>query len=481
MKKPNLQHDCFSKAHHSTGKTPGGVRRFRLLTLWILTVAVPAPPLYAQAQKLTLDRAITIAIQNNPYLEASRLEVDRSDAVVREAWGTAMPRIDLTANYTHALKKPVFFLPDFLNPGSGNIIPIEIGATHSVDMIFYGEQILFDAAVFIGVGAAKTYSQASREGFRASQLDVVTNTRNAFYGVLVAKEVVALMRENIQYSQENLDNVRILYDQGLVSEYDRLRAEVTVENIRPELINAENAFLVAINNLKNAIGISYDTEIQVEGKLDYQPVPDSLIATAQKAVLESNASLAALRLQAEVNDAIASVQRTYYLPTVSAFGNYVYQAQKNAFTLSTNDFITSSVIGLTFRLNIFEGFQTNARVEQAELEYRKTQEQVQSLELGLQTATEKAILELNKARQRIESQGRTVEQAERGHKIATTRYNSGQGTQLEVNDAQLALATAKVNRIEAVFQYTIATNELERLLGRLPHFVVELEEQHKSN
>jgi outer membrane protein TolC len=461
-------------------KIPAGKRKTTLYLLWTLFVAIPGPSLYAQVESLTLERAITIAIENNPSLEGSRLEVDRADARVREAWGTALPKIDLTANYTRALKKPVFFLPDFLNPGSGEIIPIEIGATHSVDMIFSGEQVLFDAAVFIGVGAAKTYSRAAREGFRASQLDVVTNTRNAFYGVLVAKEAVALMQENIQYSQENLENVRILFDQGLVSEYDRLRAEVTVENIRPELINAENAYLVAVNNLKNAIGIPYDTEIEVEGNLEYSPIPDSLLAKVQENVLRSNASLSALKLQAEVNDAITSAQRSFYLPRLSAFGNYTYQAQKNAFTLSTNDFITSAVVGLNLRFNIFEGFQTNSRVEQAELEYRKTKEQVTSLELALQTAAETAILEMNKARQRIESQGRTVDQAERGFKIATTRYNSGQGTQLEVNDAQLALATAKVNRIEAIFEYTVAVNELERLLGRLPQYVIDLEEKQKK-
>ena len=459
---------------------PGGIPRARRFLLWILTLAMPAASLFGQAEKLTLERAISIAIESNPNLEASRLEVDRSDARVREAWGTALPRIDLTANYTRALKKPVFFLPDFTNPGSNEIIPIEIGATHSVDMIFSAEQVLFDAAIFIGVGAAKTYSRAAREGFRASQLDVVTNTKNAFYGVLVAKEVVVLMQENIQYSEENLKNVRILFDQGLVSEYDRLRAEVTVENIRPELINAENAYLVAVNNLKNAIGIPYNTDIDVDGRLEYDPVPDSLITEAQDAVLRSNASLSALKLQAEVNDAITSAQRSYYLPRLSAFGNYTYQGQKNAFTLSTNDFITSAVIGLNLKLNIFEGFQTNSRVEQAELEYRQTREQITSLELALHTATETAILEMNKARQRIESQGRTVEQAEKGHKIATARYNSGQGTQLEVNDAQLALATAKVNRIEAIFEYRIAVNELERLLGRLPQFVIALEQEGES-
>jgi outer membrane protein TolC len=74
-----------------------------------------------------------------------------------------------------------------------------------------------------------------------------------------------------------------------------------------------------------------------------------------------------------------------------------------------------------------------------------------------------------------------VDQAERGFKIATTRYNIVQGTQLEVNDAQLALATAKVNRIEAIFEHTVAVNELERLLGRLPQFVVDIEEKRESN
>ncbi|MGB6123016.1 MAG: TolC family protein, partial [Bacteroidota bacterium] len=83
---------------------------------------MPAASLFGQAEKLTLERAISIAIESNPSLEASRLEVNRSDAVVREAWSTALPHIDLSANYTRALKKPVFFLPDFMNPGSDEII-----------------------------------------------------------------------------------------------------------------------------------------------------------------------------------------------------------------------------------------------------------------------------------------------------------------------------------------------------------------------
>jgi len=420
--------------------------------------------------QLTLEQAVTTALENNHDLEAARLEVERADARVQEAWGTALPKLDFNASYSYALKKPVFFLPDFLNPGSGVVTPIEIGATHAVDAGFLAEQVLFDAAVFIGVGAAKTYAQGAREIFRATEMDVITEARKAFYAVLVSAEVYALAEENLAFSQQNYATVKALASQGLVAEYDLLRAEVTVENLRPEVINAENSYRQALNNLKQRLGIPYDRPVKVAGTLEYRPVPDSILSMAQHRVLEDNASLSALRYQGEVNDAITSAQRSYYLPTLSAFGNYQWVTQNNRFAISTSDFITSSTVGLSLRFNIFNGLQTGARVEQAELEFRKTQEQIAGLELSLQSATEATVLELERSRQRIESQGRTVEQAERGFRIATARYTSGSGTQLEVNDAQLALARAKVNRIEAVYSYIIAKTELDRLLASYPQF-----------
>jgi outer membrane protein TolC len=61
-----------------------------------------------------------------------------------------------------------------------------------------------------------------------------------------------------------------------------------------------------------------------------------------------------------------------------------------------------------------------------------------------------------------------VEQAERGYRIATTRYTSGAGTLLEVNDANLAWINAKVNKIQAFYDYVVASADLDQLLGRVP-------------
>jgi outer membrane protein TolC len=181
-----------------------------------------------------------------------------------------------------------------------------------------------------------------------------------------------------------------------------------------------------------------------------------------------NRLLSALRRQTEINDAIIGAERSAYMPTVAAFGTYQWTLQTNLPKFALNDFISASTVGLTVSMNIFNGLQTNARVDQAKLEYRKSQEQVTSMELATQTGTESTVGRLRRAMQRIQVQQRTVEQAERGYRIATTRYTSGAGTLLEVNDANLAWINAKVNKIQAFYDYVVASADLDQLLGRVP-------------
>jgi outer membrane protein TolC len=448
-------------------RTPVGATILLRCTAAFLAVALWSTSAPAQ-QVITLDDAVRLAVASNHDLAAAKLEVERADARVKEAWGSALPHIEFGGLYTHALKKPVFFLPDFDDPGSGVVTPIEIGSDHAFDFGLNGSQILFNATVFIGVGAARTYSLGAREIFRAKEAETVTNARKAFYAVLVAREVKELVQQTLTNSEENFRTATVLFEQGLVSEFDKLRAEVAVENIRPELFDAEKAERLALNNLKTVIGVPYDRALEASGALEYQPVDSALIINAQSLVLSSNPTLAGARYQSEVTDAIASAEESNYLPTLSAFGTYSAVAQSNQLNLARLGFIPSATIGLSLSLNIFNGLQTAARVEQANLEYRKSQEQLAGVELHLQSGTEAILLQLRTAEQRVLSGGRTVGQAEKGYRIANTRYTSGSGTLLETNDALLALARAKVNRIQAVYDYLAAAADLDGILGRVP-------------
>ncbi len=447
-----------------------------VFTVTVLSLVLLARVVMAQAPerlKVTLQDAVRIGLQNNNELAAARYEVQKADAKVNEAIGNALPTVDLSGRYARALKKPVFFLPDFQNPGSGRIVPIEVGSTHSFDFSLTASQILFNSAVFTGIGTAEIYSRAAREVYKAKEIQTIANIRKAFYGVLMASEVHKMMEENLSNAKENLHNVEVLGKQGLVSEYDEVRASVAVGNLRPLVIQAENNYKSALNALKIVMGLPVDTELEIDGSLEFHPIDDELLEQASDLVMETNYNLRALRLQRDVNDEMIAIERSDYLPTIAAFGNYQYQAAKNDLNLTSSDFVASSLVGVTLSMNLFKGLQTNARIEEAELELRKTNEVIAGTEKGLKTSAKTIVMRIKEARVRIEAQQKTVEQAERGYRIATVRFKSGSGTQLEVNDAQLALTQAKVNRIQAMYDYLVAAAELDEITGRIPDFARE--------
>jgi len=414
--------------------------------------------------RLTVEKAIQLAMRQNTDLQTARLDVEKADARVMEAWGYTLPSVDVSGQYIRTLKTPVFYISDT----SGRLTPLRIGANHSANASLQVRQLLFNGTVFAGVGAASTYSNVAREMFRSKQLETVVKVKKAFYGAMLASEVRSMMQSNLANQEDNLKNVRLMRGQGILSEYDELRATVGVENLRPMVIQAETNYTLSLENLKSVIGLSASDSIALEGAMQFQPVDDSLIARASELVLENNPNYNALKGQIKVNEAFVLAERSNYLPTVAAFGNYQYQAAKNSFNLSTNDFLESSQIGLSVSWSLFQGLQTNARVQQAQVEVLKAEEQKTSVQRNLRIGLTQTIGALQAAKKRIEAQEKTVEQAERGYKIVTTRFLSNAATQLEVNDGQLALTQARVNRVQAIYDYLIAAAELDQLIGRLP-------------
>lgn len=422
----------------------------------------------AQPRTLRLEDAISLAIDNNRDLEISRLEMDKASYQVSEAYGTALPSISAGGTYTRTLKKPVFFLPArFMDPNAGDgVIPVEIGSDNSYNFGFEASQVLFNAAVFTGVGTAKIYEDASKHMYTETYNKTVSDVKKAFYGVLLAKDVLTLMKASLQNAEDNLRNVEVMQEQGVVSEYDLIRARVQTDNIRPKVIESERNVTLATNGLKLLLGLGPAEAIEVAGELDFVPAEDVMVSRAEELVVEKNAALRALRDQGRVNEKLVTIYKSESLPTLSAFGNYRWLAENDALgRISTNDFVSTSQVGVTLSFNLFNGLQTRARVNQAEIDYMKSQEQLSATRDALLTNAQNIRYRLEEAQRRLESQNRTVEQAEKGYRIATTRYQSGSGTQLEVNDADLALLQARVNRVQAIYDYSVAKADLEYLLS----------------
>jgi len=284
------------------------------------------------------------------------------------------------------------------------------------------------------------------------------------------------MHSSLKNAEDNLKNVQLMRSQGIISEYDELRATVGVDNLRPVVIQSETNYSLALDALRNTIGDGTREEIFLSDSLTMQAVDESIISAAEEQVLISNPGINAVKRQIDLNHAMVFAEKSSYLPTLAAFGSYSYSGITDQFgNFALKDFNKNITVGLSLSVNLFQGLQTYSKVEQAQLEQRKSEEQKTNLERNLQMGARSAIGNLKQAKKRVEAQGKTVETAERGYKIVTTRFLANAATQLEVNDAQLALNQAKVNRMQAIFDYLVASADLDQLLGRVPNYITETE------
>lgn len=453
------QKNFVSLLHNHTVHLMNTVQRFATLCALAFGTVLPA-----QAQRtLSLGDAVAIAIENNTTVRTGKLDIAKADAAVKEAFGSALPNVNVSASYTRNVELPKIFFP---NPATGEFTAFEIGQDNAYSLTASVNQVLFNSAVFTGVGTANTYAKISRSALKSTIGKTAQSAKEAYYRAALAKENVDLLMKSYENLRDNVKNVETLFGQGLVAEYDLLRAQVQLANLEPQITQARNSYQDALNALKITLGLATGDDIQVTS---VDTTTSSVwravsLADIRRSIAERNFDLQALELQRSVNTEIVDLYGSEYLPTLSLFGNYSFQGQSNTFTFQN---ISQGAVGLQLEVNLFNGFKTSAKVEQARIEAEKTSVSKQQAEESLYLQAQSALQRLQRAAEQITSQRKTVDQAQRGYDIAMVRYGQGLGAQIEISDAELALRTARLNLLQTTFDYLISAAELDQLTGDL--------------
>ncbi len=441
---------------------------------------------FSQTKVYTIEEAIQIALNNNSDVRVARMDIQKSRAAVHEAFGYALPSVDLSANFTHFLSKPKTPFPDFealLTNATysilfdENVIPRNDSKYKNVNTILQSfvqtnsyetnvqvTQTLFNSAVFRGIGASQIYLDLSKEELKRKASSLILDVHKTFYGVLLTKQLLEITTASYNNAVENLKNVKALYAQGLVSDYDALQAEVRVENIRPTVLQIQNQLKDAKNGFKIVIGVDQKEDIDVQGELDYSkenlPEEQESIETA----ISSNYSISSLKLKMQVDDAFIDLDRAEYWPTLYAFGNYSYAGSADNWKFQN---YSSTVVGLTFSMNLFNGDRTRKKVQQSEISLMQTQQQISQLKDVITSQVKSKLNELKLVQSNLEAQEKNVTLAEKAYNLAVVRYKEGTGNQLEVENADVALKQARINRLQSIYDYKVARSSLDELLGKL--------------
>lgn len=460
------------------------MKSLKLIILSIAMLAVSSA--FGQTKQFNLEDAIRVALENNYETKTKVMEVNKAEAAVKEAFGYALPTVGLSTSLTHFLETPKMPFPDFgamltnstygvlfdenLLPRDDNkFVPMKstlqsFTQANSYEAKVEFSQILFNSAVFRGIGASAIYLETSKVALKSNIVSTVNNVRKAFNSVLLTKSLLEITKASFENGQKNLSNVKALKEQGIVSEFDALQAEVQVENIRPIVLQMENALKSAKEALKLAMAVPESEDIDVTGELVYtnDDIPASDIAVSN--AVKNNYDIQTLQYKQQVDDAFVDLSRAEYWPQLVAFGNYAFNGSSNNFNFQN---YRSSMVGLSLSINLFSGMQTQNRVEQSLIEVQKTGQQISQLRHAVAMQVKMQINELERIKSNIEAQERNVKLAGRSYELATVRYKEGTGNQLEIQNSDLALRQAKTNLLQSYYDFNNAKSELQSLLGEI--------------
>lgn len=425
-----------------------------------------ASSLFAQGNTklvLNLEQAIVTALENNHDLKKAKLDFEKAEQQVREAYGTSLfPAIDGSVQYNRALKRPEFFIETPFFTGR-----FPSGTKNTLTSVVTAEQPLFTGAMFLAVNIAETFAEISKKTEQFSEADLIKQVKQAYYTCLLSERLIELSELQLERAEENMNEAKSMFDAGLVSEYDYIKAKVQYKNMLPTLTEAQIQKRLALNNLKILLGTELEIEVVITDSLVYskKSLPEYEIGLTN--VLQRNKLLNQVELQTELQDLNASYQFTQHLPKLNAFANWQVQAQENddrAF--SDWRYINSVTVGLTLSVPIFRGWELDSKAEQAKIDYKKSLEDFLKTKKAVKNEYENSFLTIQKIEQQVNAYNDAVQEAQRGYEIASKRFETGLGSQIEVTNALVDFSQAKINYLQAVHDYYVEQANLDLLLGK---------------
>ena len=409
---------------------------------------------------LTLDKALEIALDENPTIKVAAEEIALKKVASKEAWQSLLPEASLNGSLDHTIKAAEMKLNDMsFKMGQDGTNTANAGLSINLP--------LFAPAVYRAMSMTKTDIELAVEKSRASELDLINQVTKAYYQLMLAQDSYEVLQGSYKLAEDNFNVVNAKYQQGAVSEFDKISAEVQMRSIKPNVISAVNAVTLAKLQLKVLMGITADVDIKTDENLtNYESMLFANQLKEEDMSLENNTTMKQFELNMKLLEKNVKSLKTNFMPTLSMSFSYQYQSLYNP-NINFFDYTWSNSSSLMFNLSIPLYRASNftkvksARIQMRQLDWnridteRKLNMQVVSYRNNMTASSEQVV-----------SNKENVMQAEKAVQIAGKRYEVGKGTVLELNSSQVSLTQAQLTYNQSIYDYLVAKADLDQVLGK---------------
>jgi outer membrane protein TolC len=444
---------------------------------FILTVTLG----FSQQQKeysFSLQEAITFALDSNYASINARRDIAKA---IKQKWETTaqgLPQIDGSINFQNNLKQPVTLIPGEFGGGEpGTFTPVTFGTKQNANAVATLNQLIFDGSYLVGLQAAKAFLRFSENANEKTRLEVRKGVINAYGSVLLAQELVAIFEKNKTNLEDNLFETRKIFENGLTEEENVEQLEITLLDIETQLNNARRSQKIAKQMFNLALGINVETPVVLTDDLDKLADNNISLALLDTSLnFEENVDYKIAYNLTEQRYLEMRLEKSKYLPRLSAFVNYGISANSNDFSFFNGDqkWYQSSVLGVSLNIPIFSSGMRNASTQRAQiaLDQAKTdfEQSKQQIKLDLTTARSNYQFAI----ENYENSKKNLALAERIENKNQIKFTEGLAASFDLRQAQTQLYTAQQQYFQSMLQVINEKANLESVLN-IPQLRIDSE------
>ena len=403
----------------------------------------------AAAMDIDLKGAVTTAIQNNRDITIAELERREAEADVSAAAAKKNPSVSYSWQRNQ-------YPTQVVTTGAGTQSSNH-GYSQGINVSW---PIWTFGKVEGAIDAARYQKNIADLNVYKTEADTKLAAVQAYYQYLEAVKLAEVQAQSVTDYASHLNNVQQQFDAGIVAKLDVLSSNVSLANAKQKSIAADNTRDIAEANLNNIMRVPMNTTLN---PLDKNfPEPEFDLTMEQAILMAQKYRWELVEADYGVKAAEASLRsaKAGYLPTVSVGGGYSWK-EASVTAVDKDDWAVQG--GLSWSL--WDGGATQASVKKADAAVKTAQETLLQAREKIELEVRQDYLNVLSYKEQIRAAEASVAQAEEAYKIATVRYSSGVGINLDVLDAELALNTARTNYITALYNYNIGLATLEHAMG----------------
>jgi outer membrane protein TolC len=352
-------------------------------------------------------------------------------------------------------------------PSEFGFIAAQFGTKYSTTAGISLSQILFDGQVFVGLQARSTTLNWKEKNVEVTEEIIKTNIHKVYYQLVVSKTQIELLDANIDRIKKLQHDTKVMYDNGFAEKLDADKITVQLTNLQSEKVKVLNTVSNGYYGLKVLMGMPVTDDLVLTDTLSYDQIRDGLLEASMYSY-EDRKEYQFAELGKKLNEYNIKRYKLSQIPTLSLNGNYAKNAQRDKFNFFNKDsWYTISSVGVNLSIPIFNGFFTKSKIQQAQIELQKTENQIDALKLSIDNEVATAKNNFRSAISTLDFQKENMTLAERVYDQTKKKYEVGTGSQLEITNAQTDLKAAQTNYITALYDAIIAKTDFLKATGKL--------------